>query len=453
MPPVRALREQPFITLLTTLAALDLGLFVWYLNATIIRRPFWDMYSYVLHYLDYRANGGWWTYLWQPHDLHRPVWSRLLTAFDIQAFSGVSYPFIISSTALQLTTAWLLWRECRAGVPGRLGWALGCVVLMLVLTSVAAVDCAIPIECAYPQALAFTVLAIVLFDGGEDPGMGNRYAIEWRRGAALLAAIGAPLGNAVGLAAWPILLWVAWRGRTGRAWMMTIAGVGLVFIVLYLPALSIASTAGTLATGQGIADVGYWARRANYLLTYLGLPWTRATALLLPGRVLGAVLLGAGVSVVLWRGVFRAPTGRLERISVALIMFSLASALLATVGRVNLAQSDGVLVPVRYSVLLAPLHVGLLWITSPWLTRLWSNRRSWPAVAVGITVACVLLLAQQVAAGEAAVATTRRMRATIERFEAGETDPTMTSVIYVDLNQARRELAMIRGAGLYVDLK
>ena len=45
------------------------------------------------------------------------------------------------------------------------------------------------------------------------------------------------------------------------------------------------------------------------------------------------------------------------------------------------------------------------------------------------------------------------MRATISRFEAGYTEPGMTTVILSDLDQARRELAIIRGAGLYADIK
>jgi hypothetical protein len=45
------------------------------------------------------------------------------------------------------------------------------------------------------------------------------------------------------------------------------------------------------------------------------------------------------------------------------------------------------------------------------------------------------------------------MRATIARFVAGQTDADMTSVIYPDLDQARRELTTIREAGLYLDAK
>ena len=117
-------RSGRLIAALRVITAIDLALFAWLLKASIIREPFWDMYSWVLHYLDYRRDGGWWAYLWAPHDVHRPVWIRLLTAFDIEVFSGVSYPFIVFATACHLVTAWLLWRE-SGGDHGRSGEVLG----------------------------------------------------------------------------------------------------------------------------------------------------------------------------------------------------------------------------------------------------------------------------------------------------------------------------------------
>lgn len=428
------------------LTAVHLGLFLWYLNATIIRQPFWDMYSYVLRYLQFREDGRWWAYLSEPTGLHRPVWSRLLTAIDVEMLSGSAYPFIVSTTVCMVTAAWLLWRECRRGVPGQFGSALGYVVVMLVLTSVAAVDCAIPIECAYPQVLAFSVLAIVLFGG--DGGVDGTKGMLWRRSAALAAAVAAPLGNAVGLVTLPILLWMAWRARAGRWWMAAITVVGAAFIGSYLAGQPI--TPGTeRAAGTDPPDL---ISRIDYLITYLGLPWTRAAALAVPGRIAGVFLLLAGVWVVVRRGIAGRATGRFETVSVALIMFSLGTAVLAALGRPGVSPNE-VLVPVRYSVLLTPLHVGLLFVASPVLHRFWTSRVRWRSGATAIATAAVLLLVQQVVAGEAAVEITRQMRATIVRFEAGYTEPAMSKVVMSDLEQARREFNVIRRAGLYLNIK
>lgn len=437
------------IAALRAITAIDLALFAWYLRASIIREPFWDMYSWVLHYLDYRRDGGWWAYLWAPHDVHRPVLIRLLTAFDIEVFSGVSYPFVVFATACHLATAWLLWRESRRNVHGRSGEVLGYMVLMLLLTSVAAVNCAVPLTNGYLHLLSASVLAIVLFDGeGEERAPGH--SVTWRRCAAVLAAVSAPLASAAGWAIWPILLWIAWRGNAGRLWIVLVGIIGAAFAGIYGYGLTVTIGDSTTPVAGLASDL---LARANYLVTYLGLPWTRAAVLSVPGRTVGALLLAAGIWVVVRRGLLRPPAGRLERIAVALVMFSLASALLASVGRAGVTGRDDVLVPVRYAVLVTPLHVGLLWIVWPVLGRLLDGRRHRLAVSLTIAGTCVLLLVQQIAAGQMAAATTARMRATIDRFLAGETDAEMTSVIYIDLDQARRELEMIRQAGLYQDLR
>lgn len=437
------------IAALRVITVIDLSLFAWYLKASIIREPFWDMYSWVLHYLDYRRDGGWWAYLWAPHDVHRPVWIRLLTAFDIEVFSGVSYPFVVFATACHLTTAWLLWRETRRGVHGRSGEALGYMVLMLLLTSVAAVNCAVPLTNGYLHVLSAIVLAIVLFEG-DGEARTSRHSATWRRSAAVLAGVSAPLASAAGWSIWPILLWIAWRGNAGRVWISLVGIIGAAFAAIYIYGLPVTLGNGTTPVSGLANDL---LARANYLITYLGLPWTRAAALEVPGRIVGALLLAAGIWVVVRHGLLRPPGGRLERIAVALVMFSLATALLASAGRAGVNGGNGVLVPVRYAVLVTPLHVGLLWTVWPVLGRLWDSQRHRLAVSLAIAGACVLLLVQQITAGQIAAATTARMRATIDRFLAGETDAQMTSVIYIDLDQARRELETIRQAGLYQDLR
>ena len=56
---------------------------------------------------------------------------------------------------------------------------------------------------------------------------------------------------------------------------------------------------------------------------------------------------------------------------------------------------------------------------------------------------------QHVVAGRAAVTNAARIRATIQRFHAGESDADMAIVIGEDLEKARRELAAMRRAGVY----
>jgi hypothetical protein len=65
--------------------------------------------------------------------------------------------------------------------------------------------------------------------------------------------------------------------------------------------------------------------------------------------------------------------------------------------------------------------------------------------------ACALmLLVQQVVAGQAAVKRTRVMVTEIERFLAGERDADMTKIIHVDLDVAQHAVDVIRSADIYI---
>jgi hypothetical protein len=299
-------------------------------------------------------------------------------------------------------------------------------------------------DSVYPQALFFTVVAMVLFDGQHDFPGSHRW-MQWRRAAALVAAVGAAFGSGATLPLWPILLWMAWRARAGAAWIAGITATAAVFITVYVQGLPFRDQ----VAAPGIGDHGVvtqWLRMGDYFFAYLGLPWTRAEALAVPGRAVGAVLFAAGTYAVLRYGLLARSVSRLERIAVGLVMFSLATALLAAVGRANLADMR---VPVRYSLFVAPLHVGLLWLATPFLVRQWEmeqRRRLFRGIALG---AAVLLLVQQVAAGQTGAATTDAMRGSIRRFMAGETEPGMERVVFDNLNQARQSWTKIRDAGLY----
>ncbi len=416
---------------LTILAAVQSALFAYYLHATLILQPYWDMYIYVMRYLQYRDDRQWWAYVFAPHVQHRLVWMRLLTMVDVELLHGTGYPFVVFATACLIVTAWLLVRQLPTDTasPRALRQMIGSLIVMLILTSTSAVDCSMPINTVYPQALMFVVLSIVLFEAD--------YRI-----AALLAAAGAAFGSAVALPIWPILVWLAWRRGSGRRWMAIVAITGAAFIAAYMHGMPL------VAAGTHVPDV---AKMATYLVSYVGLPWTRSAALLPIGRLIGAILFTVAAAAVVWIGLFKQKVDRLQRIAVMLLAFSLASAVLAAIGRVDL--EDTLRVPVRYAVFVLPLHVGLLFLTWPTLCRAWiAPARRVIIERVAISIACVLIL-QQIMSGQAAAATARSMRGTIQRFVEGETDAEMTTVIYIDLAQARRDLDTMHRAGLYLNAR
>jgi hypothetical protein len=170
-----------------------------------------------------------------------------------------------------------------------------------------------------------------------------------------------------------------------------------------------------------------------------------------PGRLVGVTLLLLGVIAIVRRGLMRPPPSRTERLGVALVLFSLGCATLAALGRSEI--DPDVLVPVRYSVLVTPLHLGLLLLVWPALERWATTARRTARVHAVLLTCAVLLCVQQIVAGQAAVATTRAMRATLARFADGEQTDDMRRVVFVNLEQARRQADRIRSEGLYLSVR
>jgi hypothetical protein len=256
--------------------------------------------------------------------------------------------------------------------------ALSCA---LILTVPAAVDCAVPMNGGYVQAAGLTMLALVLLDGrGEKRGHAGA-----RRVAAIVAAVAASFGNAVGLLAWPILAWSAWRGRLGWRWRALVAAHGAGFTALYLMHL----LASPPTPAVHFPDPEHLAKVAGYALVYAGLPWTRAPALALAGRVDGAVVPVCSLAAVARYGWGRPLPSRFERVCTGLILFSVGAVALAAAGRPDLTAE--IAVPVRYAVLLAPMHAELLGLALQGMAR---TRHGAKASVLATGLAAVLFTQQ-----------------------------------------------------------
>jgi hypothetical protein len=417
-------------------AILQVALFFWFLPRTMILRPFADMFAWIGFYLAFLRSGALWTYLWAPHNEHHLVLIRLLTAVDVAWFHAGGLPFVVAATAAQLACALLVLGELRRepalrGPLRPLSW-LG---PMLLLTTAAVVDCSIPINAVYPLALVFVILSLVLFDGEAE----RSPATPARRCGAVAAAAAAALGNAIGLVAWPVLLWSAWRGRAGWRWLAAIAAIALLYGGFYLHDLP------AHPPPPGAWAPAHLRKLAEYLVAYLGLPIARSPTFAQAGRVIGALLLLAGLAAALWWGLLRRAGTRLDRIAIGLILLTLGTAALAAVGRVDLEQE--VAVPLRYSVLVAPLHVGLLALALPRIAG-WATDARLRSVALGAgLLLAVLLIAQQILLGRAEAAGSRIIAATIERYYAGIREPGMVPLVYPDLAVPDAVLTELRRAG------
>jgi hypothetical protein len=425
-----------FVAALTGLSGLYLALFAYYLAATAVRVPVYDHIAWIMHYARYWQAGEWWSYFWLPHNEHRLIWSRLLALLDIEWFRGTALPFLLFALACLVLTLGGIVGEIRAGVlPSDLKATLIAWAVLLLATSYIGVDCSVPILGVYLHTTGFFVLSLVLVEAAGDQ---DRSATI-RRLAAIVFSILAAFGTAGGLAAPLILLWAAWRARLDRRWLVTIGLVAAGLIAAYLPGIPLRHDANSLAAKD-------LTQMADYALRFLGLPWSHAHALIWFGRVVGAVVLGSAVLTVFRWGIVAAPVTRLERFGVGLVLFGLAMAAIVMLGRVGVAPEGEM--PIRYSLFPALTDIGLLLAHSSRLARIWSGggRRplQWAAIA-----AALVLLVQQVAAGQAAVAVSAQYRESYRRFAAGQWTPEMERYVYPDRAKAERARDFMRAQDIY----
>jgi len=165
-------------------------------------------------------------------------------------------------------------------------------------------------------------------------------------------------------------------------------------------------------------------KMANYLLAFLGLPLSRASELSLVARALGAALLVAAVIAILFDAIQRRPATRLHLIGIGLIIIALGVAVLAAIGRVDIDQE--VKLPVRYSILVALLHIGLLALALPFLVRLATTLQRQITLLSGGTVLAGMLLVLQIMSGRYAIIDSGLIRNALTRFEqTGQVEPGM----------------------------
>jgi MFS family permease len=309
--------------------------------------------------------------------------------------------------------AWTLGAQAAHAAPQPLKTAAAALAVMLTLMAGNILDASIPINVTYTHAAVFSVLAIVLSEGAP------KSAFRWRRGGALACAVAAAFGSGVGLALWPVMAWGALR-RRDWSWLATVLVCGAVFVGLYLS-----------GQGSGGAEHASVAARhepwkaAVLALSFITLPWTRIA---LPvAWIGGALIVAASVAIILIKGGPRARP--VERIACGLILFTLGAAAMAGLGRTG--ATDPYNVPLRYALLVTPLHVGLLMLAAPYLGALWRrNRRLAQALCLSVLLAT---FAQDVAMAAKVVRASDVIRNTVADFHAGLRTPPMLIFVHPDL--------------------
>lgn len=418
---------------LRRLTLLVLGLYlagsVYVLWRAAVLTPYSDELDWIQRWRDLQVHGDWKTYLIGPHNQNRMGWTMASLALDLRVLGGANLGLILSGVVGLALTAAILAREAARAAPAPLALAAAALAAMLVLMAGNLMDASTPINVTYIHATVFAVIAVVLAEGTSRGG------ISWRRLAALLAAAAAAFGSGVGVAVWPTLA-IAALGRRDWAWLALVLVAGAAFIGFYF-------------SGQAPppADTGLAAALKDPLsairlaLNYLMLPWTRVSLAFawLGGLVVATLGLGAVA-----HGVSRDAT-RSQRVAGALILFSLGTAAMAGLGRAGFP--DALNVPLRYGMLLAPMHVGFLIFALPYVGVLWRANRN----VAQTLVAAVLLLAaaQNVLMSLKVIRASDVVRTTIADFKAGARRPEMLTFVHPDQGYAERTFAELAKEGLF----
>ena len=428
---------------IAVVAAIHFVVFAYFLHRTAILSPISDMFAYIDDYLRFRAGEtSLFGYLWQPHGEHHLLWIRLLTWLDVAVFHARGIPFIAVASVAVAATAVLIWTQLRRVEP-RLGRAtnLGLLVPMIVLGTANVTDCSVPINTTYPLTVFFVVATLVLFTDAGGPNA------LYRRGAAMLTAVGASVGTAAGLLAWPILAWIAWRERLNGRWLATIVVIGVGYSLFYMRGLDFLVLAPGIEKGEAsFGSAAHLLKLCEYFLTFLGLPFTRDPAFAPVGMAVGGILLLAGTSVVLIATFSDRLNTRMARIATGMILFALGSGILATLGRGDLI--DEVKVPVRYTMFVTALQVGLLCIILPLFVRHCETLRDRILrYSAGLFFAVVMLFLQ-VSIGRYAAQIADVISRDADCFAQGEQSGPVSTVVSKWPGDAERVLSLLRQQGL-----
>jgi hypothetical protein len=390
--------------------------------------PYADEIDWVARWYGFKASHDWAAYLFAPVNFHRIPAVFGLLALDIQALRGTNLPLIASGAAGLALMALVLARQAAQAAPPVMKLPGAALAAMLSLMAGSVLDAATPICVNYIHGAFFAVLAIVLAEGADGRNL------AWRGPLALLCAAAAGLGDGAALAVWPVLALGAAQARRWR-WLVLILGAGALFLAIYMRGQL--GAAGASAAGA----LQHPFAAARLTLAYLLLPWSR----LLMGFAWIGGLAVAVIAVAALAVAVRRHATPAKRTAGALILFTLATAVMAGLGRSTL--EDAANVPLRYAVLVTPLHVGLLMLALPWVGELWRANRTAAQALMAVLVAGVL--AQDLLMAAKVVRASDVNRNLVADFKAGIRTPPMRVTVHPDLAHAQAIYARLKSDRLF----
>jgi hypothetical protein len=427
-------QKHPFTVVLALIAAANCILFLYFVEKASIRVPVYDLLDWLQFYGERSKNGDWLGYLWTPHNEHRMIFSRILLALDVKWFGNQGEAFAASGFLLLLAVAWTIcWEILKSDLA--ISWKLTAIPIAALVLMPANTVVMIGMQTmgGFLQAFSFGLFSLALLDGAAEQDHFSKY----RRAAAIVCACLAAFGDSGGLLIWPALIWSSWKGSLRWGWIAGIACVGILFIAVYLWNLPSPPVSRSI-------DFSHIVRSFDYVIRFLGLPWSHMHELVWPARVIGLSIFCLG-SFALISVSFSVRVSTVKRLGVAVILFSFLIAGAAALARVDVALDREM--PVRYGMFVVLAHLGLLLWSLDFLERLWHgvHRRSFQWLLLGMSVAW---FGQQIAIGHFATEEANRYNDAWSRFVAGDWTPDMLRYVYPDRERAQADLAYLHANGL-----
>jgi hypothetical protein len=150
----------------------------------------------------------------------------------------------------------------------------------------------------------------------------------------------------------------------------------------------------------------------------------------------------SAVAIATFSSRLRAP---LDRAAVGLIMLALGSAALAALGRSDLVSE----VPVRYTIFVTALHVGLLYLLLPRAVRIFATPSARALVDAAALAFASVLLIQQVLVGRIAEETAAAIARDADCFAQGFHGQPVSTVVSRSPAAAAQVLGALRQQGLF----
>jgi hypothetical protein len=428
-------RKHAFTIALAVIAAVNTILFIYLVEKASIRVPVVDLLDWLQLYGERSKDGDWLGYLWTPDNEHRMVFSRILLALDVKWFGDQGEAFAASGFALWLVMmATICWAILKSDLT--ISWKLTAIPIAILVLSPANTVVMIGMQTmgGFLHAASFGLFSLALLDGAGEEDHFSRY----RRAAAIVCACLAAFGDSGGLLIWPALMWSAWKGGLRWGWIASIACVGTLFIAVYLRSLPPPSVSRS-------TDFDHLIRSFDYVIRFLGLPWSHTHGLVWPARFIGLSIFCLGCFAVVSAS-FSERVSPSKRLGVALILFSFSIAGAAALARVDVAVDREM--PIRYGMFVVLAHLGLLLWSLDFLEQLWHGayRRSFQWVLLGIGLTWV---GQQIVVGHFAIEEAKRYKDAWSRFVAGDWTPDMLHYVYPDRERAQAGLSYLRASGLF----